>query len=85
MQDPHIILGIHITGRARHASEVQSLLTGFGGSIKTRLGLHDIESGDSPNGLILLEMHGPVDRADALLSGLNAIEGVDCQKLRFEH
>ena len=40
MED-HIILGVHITDRIKHVSEVQTLFTQFGCYIKTRLGLHE--------------------------------------------
>ena len=37
----HLILGVHITNRVKHVPEVQKVLTEFGCSIKTRLGLHE--------------------------------------------
>ena len=36
----HIILGVHITDRIGHVDPVQHLLTEYGCSIRTRLGLH---------------------------------------------
>ncbi len=82
----HIVLGVHITGRAQHVPRVQDLFTEYGCSIKTRLGLHDVsEKFCSPNGLILLEMAGPEEPIFELMKKLQAIEGVDVQKMVFEH
>jgi hypothetical protein len=82
----HIVLGVHITGRAQHVPRVQDLFTEYGCSIKTRLGLHDVsESFCSPNGLILLEMAGPAEPILELEQKLQALEGVDVQKMVFEH
>ncbi len=82
----HIVLGVHITGRAQHVPRVQDLFTEYGCSIKTRLGLHDVsEKFCSPNGLILLEMAGPEEPIFELMKKLQAIEGVDVQKMVFAH
>ena len=85
--DRHVIVGIHITDRVGRAVPVQQVLTEFGGAIKTRIGLHEVGPGaDTPgNGLILIEVVGE-DAALAQLTGrLAAIEGVDVQKMVFEH
>ncbi|MBN1360634.1 MAG: hypothetical protein JW993_08580 [Sedimentisphaerales bacterium] len=82
----HIVLGIHITDRVRHAHAVQDLLTQYGCSIKTRIGLHSVsESFCSPNGLVLLEMAGDEKPIFELLARLEAVEGVDVRKMVFEH
>jgi hypothetical protein len=82
----HIVLGIHITDRVQHVPGVQNVLTKYGCSIKTRLGLHNA-SGKfcSPNGLILLEMTGDETPVWDLMKELQAIPGVDVQKMVFEH
>ena len=64
---------------------MQRLLTEYGNSIKTRLGLHDVEHYPAPNGLLLLEMFGEEHRADELSAKLNAIEGVEVKKMVFAH
>jgi len=65
---------------------VQDLFTEYGCSIKTRLGLHGVsERFCSPNGLVLLEMAGPEGPIFELMDKLKAIEGVDVQKMVFEH
>jgi len=82
----HIVLGIHITDRVKHVRKVQEVLTEYGCSIKTRLGLHAVsESFCSPNGLLLLEMAGPEKPIFEMMDKLKAIEGVDVQKMVFEH
>ncbi len=82
----HIVLGVHITDRVHHVRVVQELFTEYGCSIKTRLGLHSVsESFCSPNGLVLLEMAGPEKPIFELMDKLKAIEGVDVQKMVFEH
>lgn len=82
----HIVLGVHVTDRPHHAVQVQNLLTEYGCSIRTRIGLHDTgTSYCSPNGLILLEMTDDDSRADELMSKLNGLDGVEVKKMTFEH
>jgi len=82
----HIVLGIHITDRVEHARTVQDLFTEYGCSIKTRVGLHSVSDNFcSPNGLVLLEMAGDEKPVFELLEKLEAVEGVDVQKMIFEH
>ena len=86
MWEKHTILGVHITDRVKEASEVQKLLTEYGSQIQTRLGLHEVEKGNSaPNGLILLEMVEPDDRIQEMADKLNALEGVEVQSMVFHH
>ncbi len=85
MQD-HFILGVHITDRVHHVSQVQHLLTEYGCSIKTRLGLHEAGQGFcSPNGLLILEMVGPHQPCEELAAKLTQVEGVEVQKMIFDH
>ena len=85
-KEAHIILGVHITDRVQHVPPVQELFTEYGCSIKTRLGLHTVSDRFcSPNGLVLLEMAGPEGPIGELVEKLEAIEGVDVQKMVFEH
>ena len=80
--DKHIIAGVHIVDREAHASTVQEVFTRYGSHINTRLGLHD--SINPANGLILLEM---VDSPETckMIEELDAIAGVECQTMVFEH
>ena len=82
----HIILGVHITDRIHHVDVVQHLLTEYGCSIRTRLGLHETDKGFcSPSGLLLLEMTDDAQNADTLAERLNAVEGVEVKKMVFDH
>ena len=50
-KDRHVIVAIHVTDRVEQASVVQTVLTQYGGFIKTRIGLHEATGkGASPNG-----------------------------------
>jgi hypothetical protein len=81
----HYILGVHVTDRLRDAASVQRLLTEHGGSIKTRLGLHDLETGTpGPQGLMLLELRDG-ETCTALSTQLKKIAGVDVQQMVFDH
>ncbi len=82
----HIIFGIHITDRLQHASHVQDILTEYGCSIKTRLGLHEAsETMCSPNGLMILEIVGDEGRSREMFEKLNSVEGVEAQQMVFDH
>ena len=85
-KDKHIIVGIHVTDRVKHAAQVQQVLTGYGANIKTRLGLHEVDTAfSSPNGVILLEMVGNERKCYSILGRLNAIRGIEAKKIVFAH
>ena len=76
------ILGVHVAQRTKHTAKVQKILSDYGCSIRTRIGLHEAGAGFcSPNGLILLEV---VDRAGALAAALAKVPGVSVKKMVFE-
>ena len=78
------ILGVLITDRQKEAGKVQNVLTKFGCSIKTRLGLHEVtEDHDSTSGLLLLELIGDISEMEKLENELVAIEGTQTQKMIF--
>ena len=86
MKEDHIIYGVHITDRLQHVGEVQAILTEYGCNIKTRLGLHETNASScSPNGMLILEMIGDSDKCHEMLDKLNVVEGVEAQKMVFEH
>lgn len=86
MMDKHLILGVHVTDRVNHISEVQQVLTEYGCNIKTRLGLHDADKNFcSPTGLLILEMIAGNQAANEMKEKLNAIEGVEVQTMLFDH
>ncbi|MGM0497952.1 MAG: hypothetical protein ACQESJ_08545 [Bacteroidota bacterium] len=78
------ILGVVITDRKKEAGEVQKVLTKYGCSIKTRLGLHEASNENCSNeGLILLELIGDFKEMDNLEEELQKIEGTQTQKMSF--
>ena len=81
---PTWILGIRISDRVKEVQQVQSVLTKFGCSIKTRLGLHEV-NGDycSEEGLILLELTGDQEEFSKLERELLRIEGLEVKKMVF--
>ena len=81
IRDDHHLVGIHIDNRVEQALTVQKLLTEFGNSIKTRLGLHETGAG---NGLIILEMCDDAN-ASKLIQQLNGLPGVESQRMTFSH
>ena len=85
-KEDHIIFGVHVLDRLHHVPGVQHLFTEYGCNIKTRIGLHEVDNNYcSPNGLIILELIGEQSRIDELAAKLNAIEGVEVQKMTFSH
>lgn len=82
----HIVFGVHITERLKHVDSVQRLLSEHGCNIKTRLGLHEVnEKFCSPNGLLILEMVGDEKKCLELADKLNAVEGIEVQRMIFNH
>ncbi len=80
-ESDHHLIGIHIHNRMQQAVHVQELLTQYGAGIKTRLGLHDVGAG---NGLLVLEMVDDA-RIGELADALNALPGVEAQRMTFTH
>jgi hypothetical protein len=75
------ILGVRVANRTKHTAKVQKILSDYGCSIRTRVGLHDVaENVCSPNGLILLEV---VSQASALAAALAKVPGVTVKKMVF--
>jgi hypothetical protein len=86
MQPKHIIFGVHIDDRVSEVPDVQKLFTEYGCNIRTRIGLHHVdEKFCSPRGLIVLEMFGDEPTCHELASKLSAMEGVEVQKMVFDH
>jgi len=78
------ILGVLITDRQKEAGEVQKVLTKYGCTIKTRLGLHEVtDDVCSTSGLLLLELTGDVLEMDKLEKALITIDGTQTQKMIF--
>ena len=78
------ILGVLIIDRQQEAGKIQNVLTKYGCSIKTRLGLHEVTNEvSSTSGLLLLELTGNVSEMDKLENELLAVEGTQTQKMIF--
>ena len=82
----HVIIGIHIQDRHGKVPDVQGILTRYGCSIKTRVGLHTVtEDYCSPAGIVLLETAGPRADVEAMIAALQGLENVDVKTMVFEH
>ncbi len=76
-----IILGIYFNQVSKDTVEIQKILTKFGCSVKTRLGLHDTDEDEFS--LILLELTGDLNECMKLENELLNVEGVNVQKMLF--
>ncbi|MBE6428335.1 MAG: hypothetical protein E7028_07130 [Planctomycetaceae bacterium] len=82
----HFILGIHSPNRLTQSASIQQLLTEFGCSIRTRIGLHEVQDGVcARDGVILLELVGEPAHCEELSEKLSKIRGVQVQKMIFTH
>jgi hypothetical protein len=78
------ILGIHITNRVTEVSDLQWVLTKFGCTIKTRLGLHEVKDDFcARSGLIILELTGSREEFCKLENELLKIDGLEVKKMVF--
>lgn len=78
------VLGVMINDPSKGADRIQNILTKYGCTIRTRLGIHDInEDYASDTGLMLLELAGDMQECLRLENELLALEGVDVQKMVF--
>ena len=81
MKKAKTILGVHVAQRTKHTAKVQKILSDYGCSIRTRVGLHEADDNVcSPNGLILLEV---VSKAGELAQALAKVPGVTVKKMVF--
>jgi hypothetical protein len=78
------ILGVQITDRVKEVSTVQDILSKFGCSIRTRLGLHEVKDDYcAASGLILLELAGNREEFFKLENELLRVEGLVVRKMVF--
>jgi hypothetical protein len=78
------VLGIAVANRNNKAPEVQGILTKYGCSIKTRVGLHQVESDYCSNsGVILVELVGDKDEHNKLISDLESLGDIKIKKMEF--
>lgn len=82
----HVIVGIHTQDRHGDVPQIQAVLTEYGCSIRTRLGLHEVRDDYcAAAGLIVLDTAGPRREIDEMIARLDALEGVDVQTMVFHH
>ncbi len=75
----HTIIGISLKNRTQQAASLQEILTRYGCSIKTRIGLHDVAEGQcAAGGVILLEV---INKEEEMIKELSA--HFDVQTIRF--
>lgn len=78
------ILGLLITDRIKEAGRTQVVLTSYASVIKTRLGFHEVsEDKCSRVGLIILQLTGDPATCDKLEAELQAIGGLESQRMLF--
>ena len=84
MSKEQIIIGILVKNRKGCSQKVQGILTEYGCSIKTRLGLHEAsEDFCSASGLIILELVRGSDKKDEICAKLKEMDCVDVQTMVF--
>ncbi|MBM3420103.1 MAG: hypothetical protein FJY11_03100 [Bacteroidetes bacterium] len=76
------ILGVLIKDGSINSVEVQNLLTFYGCSIRTRLGVNERHFGE-PAGLILLELAGATEEMDRLESDLRLLDNCIVRRMTF--
>ncbi|MEW6508454.1 MAG: hypothetical protein AB1432_11980 [Bacteroidota bacterium] len=79
------ILLILIGNRKESAVKVQQILTGWGCTIKTRLGLHDgVLENCSDTGLLILEICGTDEENRELTRKVSVLPGVSSKLVELE-
>lgn len=73
------IMVVKIGKRTAKAIEVQEVLTKFGCSIKTRLGLHEAGNVCAEEGILILQLAGDKQEMLALEAALNKMDGIKAQ------
>jgi len=78
------ILGIMVLEKEKLALKLQEIFTKYGCSIKTRLGLNELDIPEVGNaGLIILELMGDEEECQRLENELQVLEGVTVRKMIF--
>jgi hypothetical protein len=78
------IMGVYVNNRVKEIARIQPILTKYGCTIRTRLGLHSTDNDYAEDtGLILLELTGDTEECLRLENELLAIDELDVQKMVF--
>jgi len=81
-----MIMGLLLTDRVSEATKVQEILTKYGCSIKTRLGIHEVsEEFCDKKGFVILELVSDKAEWEALEKELVRVEGVQVKTMLFEY
>jgi cell division protein FtsI/penicillin-binding protein 2 len=79
------IMIVKIGERRKKSPEVQEVLSKFGCSIKTRLGLHEAsESLCSEEGVLVLQLTGDRDEMKKLEKALNEMESIKAKMVMID-
>ena len=75
------IMAVRVEQRDKTAVEVQKILTEYGCSIRTRLGLQDQTDDNtcSPSGILILQLACGENVAEELNKKLNSVSGVNAK------
>ena len=76
------VVGLVISNRDELIMGVQKILSVYGCSIRTRLGINEDEHGEN-TGLILLELIGEHEQMNSLVDRLSKVEGVSMGIISF--
>jgi hypothetical protein len=77
MMQCNYLIGVRMDNRVANALRFQETLTKNGCSIKTRLGLHEVDEANCANyGIVVLQPCGTQADVERLVADLNALEGV---------
>lgn len=75
------IIGVLVKHPELNKLELQDILTSYGCSIKTRLGLNDPEK--DHYALILLELTGDINEQENLIKSIEELESVEVNRMSF--
>lgn len=76
------IIGIKMDNRVANALRLQEALTKNGCSIKTRLGMHEVDENNCANyGIIVLQPCGEQAEVEQLVKDLNKLEGITAKMM----
>ena len=79
------IFGILIRDKQLENGCVQEILARYVNSIKTRLGIYEVEHKEShPYGLILIQVIGSEEEMERFEKEIYAIDGVEIQRMFFD-
>ncbi|KNY24881.1 hypothetical protein [Pseudobacteroides cellulosolvens] len=76
------IMGILVDRRTESAPKVQEILTKFGDSILSRVGIHD--PGEEDHGLITLNIRDREEKIESLSKELESLKGVNVKTVNMK-